>query len=298
MTYSDATALFLRHIEHERQYSPHTTDNYRRDLVQFAAFLAETNPSAMGNVEQIAKTDVRDYLSHLMTADAARRTVARKLSTLRSFFKHLYRQGVLAEAPTTGISAPKLNKQLPKFITVDDVARLLGTFDVTSLNGKRDRAIIETLYSTGMRVSELAQMRHGRVQWREGVVRVIGKGKKERLALLGRPALAALDAYMTDRQYRGRGQDDPVFKNRFGNRLGVVSIERMVLKASKAAGMGERVTPHVLRHSFATHLLDAGADLRSVQELLGHVSLSTTQIYTHITPERLKRAYDKAHPRK
>jgi integrase/recombinase XerC len=166
------------------------------------------------------------------------------------------------------------------------------------VKGIRDKAIIEVFYSTGMRVSELVNLTHGQIQWREGYVRVIGKGKKERLVMLGGPALDAVEAYVKHPEYHGRGQSDPVFKNRFGDRLGPVSIQRMINKSSKAAGIARKVTPHVLRHSFATHMLDAGADLRSVQKMLGHVSLSTTQIYTHTTPERLKRVYDKAHPRK
>jgi len=298
VTLADATELYLRYIAQEKQYSPHTQSNYRRDLGQFRQFLEPAGSGSARPVESITKLEIRDFLSKLMVDHKARRTVARKMSALRSFFKHLFRRGILAELPTTGLSAPKLNRQLPKFVTIEDISRLITTFDLAALNGKRDRAIIEVLYSTGMRVSELAQLTHQQIQWRDGVVRVIGKGRKERLCLLGRPALEALDAYIRDRTYHGRGPKDPVFRNRFGARLGVVSIERMVLKASKAAGLGERVTPHVLRHSFATHLLDAGADLRSVQELLGHASLSTTQIYTHITPERLKRAYEKAHPRK
>ncbi|MCX7004723.1 MAG: tyrosine recombinase XerC [bacterium] len=281
MTFSAAVDAFVRHLGAEKNYSAHTLDNYTRDLGQFARFLDETHGGATPAVEHINLFDVRAHLAAMMGAGRARRSVARYLSSLRSFFKFLFRQGVLAAQPMSAVKAPKLPRPLPKFLTLPDVERVLAVLDVRTLKGKRDRAIVEALYSTGMRVSELA-----------------GKGRKERLVLLGGPARAAVTAYLGDAKYSGRGPKEAVFKNRFGARLGVLSIERMLTHAGRAAGLAQRVTPHTLRHSFATHLLDAGADLRSVQELLGHASLSTTQIYTHITPERLKRAYDGAHPRR
>jgi len=297
MTFSAAVDAFVRHLGAEKNYSAHTLDNYTRDLGQFARFLDETHGGATPAVEHINLFDVRAHLAAMMGAGRARRSVARYLSSLRSFFKFLFRQGVLAAQPMSAVKAPKLPRPLPKFLTLADVERVLAVLDARTLKGKRDRAVVEALYSTGMRVSELAGLTHAQMDARSGVLRVLGKGRKERLVLLGGPARAAVTAYLGDAKYCGRGPQDAVFKNRFGARLGVLSIERMLTRAGKAAGLAQRVTPHTLRHSFATHLLDAGADLRSVQELLGHASLSTTQIYTHITPERLKRAYDSAHPR-
>jgi integrase/recombinase XerC len=232
-----------------------------------------------------------------MVDGRSRRTVARRLSALRSFFAYLYRQGTIDESPAQAITAPKLEKSLPKFLTLDEISRLLDVPDTDTLLGKRNRAILEVLYSTGIRVSELAALTHGQIEWRQGVVRVIGKGNKERIVMLGGPAQAALKAYVRDPGYHGRDSKDHIFRSRFGEPLKAKGIQEMVDRSARAAGLQQRVTPHVLRHSFATHMLDAGADLRSVQEMLGHVSLSTTQIYTHITPERLKKAYDKAHPR-
>ncbi len=298
MTFAKATELFLRYLEHEKQYSAHTCINYKRDLEQFKTFLDAPDAPFLSRVEAITLADIRDFLSQLVIAGAARRSIARKLSAIRSFFKYLYRKGTLDKLPTDGLTAPKLNKLLPKFLTIKEIERLLQAVDTTTLKGKRDRAIMEVLYSTGMRVSEVVGMTHGKIQWREGIVRVIGKGKKERIVMLGAPSVAALRAYINDTEYRGKDAKDAVFKSRFGQPLGAQSVLSIINAASKAAGIDTRVTPHVLRHSFATHMLDAGADLRCVQELLGHVSLSTTQIYTHVTPERLKRAYDKAHPRK
>jgi integrase/recombinase XerC len=298
MTYTDAVQLFLTYLDHEKQYSAHTCGNYERDLRQFKTFLDLCSPRFADHVEAVTKAEIRDFLARLMVDNASRRTISRKLSTIRSFFKFLYRREYISELPSDGITAPKLNKQLPKFLTIEEIENLLNIPDTATLKGIRDKAIIEMLYSTGMRISELVELTHKQIQWREGYVRVIGKGKKERLVMLGAPALDALNAYVKHPEYKGRGQNAPVFKNRFGDKLGPVSIQRMINKSSKAAGISRKVTPHVLRHSFATHMLDAGADLRSVQKMLGHVSLSTTQIYTHTTPERLKRVYDKTHPRK
>lgn len=298
MTFDEARQYFLRYLTHEKHYSAHTVSNYARDLAQFAEYLARSNPRLVQSADAVTSLEIRDFLSASMLAGAARRTLARRLSTLRSFYKCLYRRQLIPTLPTAGLRAPKLHRPLPSFLTIEEIERLLGVHDVTTLKGLRDRAIVEVLYSTGLRVSELSSLTHKQINVRDGVVRVVGKGRKERLVMLGRHAIAALQAYRGHPQYRGRAPDDVVFKNRFGRRLSVVSIQKMINRAALLAGIAHTVTPHTLRHSFATHLLDAGADLRSVQELLGHASLSTTQIYTHITPERLKRVYESAHPRK
>jgi len=297
MMLGDAADVFARYLRSEKQYSAHTLRNYMQDLAQFAAFTSAAREDAEVAVGAIGAADIRAFAGQLMVAGVARRSVARKLSTLRSFFKFLFRKGMLDKQPAAGVRTPKLPRQLPRFLTVNDVDRLCRVVDDGTLQGRRDRAIIEVLYSTGMRVSELAALTHAQVDVRAGVIRVVGKGKKERLVMLGGAAGTALNAYVRDPAYTHRGQHDAIFRNRFDMPLGMLSIERMIVRAGTAAGLAERVTPHMLRHSFATHMLDAGADLRSVQELLGHASLSTTQIYTHITPARMKRAYDAAHPR-
>ncbi len=298
MTFSVAQKKFLNYLLHEKQYSGHTYTNYERDLNQFSEFLELINNIFLADLKNIAESEVRDFLSQILISGAARRSVARKLSSIRSFFKYLYRQGIINRTPTDGLTAPKLNKPLPKFLTIKEVERLLEIPDTSTPKGKRDCAIIEVLYSTGMRISELVNLTHSQINWNEEVIRVIGKGNKERMVLIGGIAKNALQKYIDNPTYVGKDQDSPVFKNKFGNKLGALSIQRMINSSAKLAGIPSNVTPHVLRHSFATHMLDAGADLRCVQELLGHVSLSTTQIYTHITPERLKKAYEKAHPRK
>jgi len=298
MTFDEALQYFLRYLTHEKRYSTHTVSNYARDLKQFAQYLEQSNARLVRSADAVTALEIRDYLSASMLAGAARRSVARRLSTLRSFYTCLYRRKLIPSLPTAGLRAPKLNRPLPSFLTPQEIEQLLSVHDVTTLKGLRDRAVVEVLYSTGLRVSELSSLKHKQISLREGIVRVVGKGRKERLVMLGRHAIAALQAYCGHLEYRGRTPEDYVFKNRFGGRLGVVSIQKMIHRAALLAGISHTVTPHTLRHSFATHLLDAGADLRSVQELLGHASLSTTQIYTHITPERLKRVYDSAHPRK
>jgi len=260
MTFIAAQKKFLYYLLHEKQYSGHTYTNYERDLKQFGEYLEVVNKVFTAEVKNIAASEIREFLSQVLISGAARRSVARKLSSIRSFFKYLYRQGIIARSPTDGLTAPKLNKPLPKFLTIKEVEQLLEIPDTTTTNGKRDCAIIEVLYSTGMRVSELVELKHSQIHWREELVRVIGKGKKERMVLLGKPAIKALRCYIDNPEYSGKEPNFPVFKNRFGNKLGALSIQRMINMSAKLAGIPTSVTPHVLRHSFATHMLDAGAD--------------------------------------
>ena len=298
MNFDDALNKFLRYLKLEKQYSIHTSTNYKRDINQFKEFLKEQYDYLLNNVEKISPAVVREYLSTMIISGISRRSVARKLSALRSFFKYLFRQGDIQKTPTDNINAPKLNKPLPKFLTIKEIDRLVNAIDVNTLIGKRIYALIEVLYSTGMRVSEVVNLKHEEIQWRDGIVRVIGKGNKERLVMLGSAALSMLKNYIGDTGYDRRSSVEYIFRNKFGRKLNVKTVQTDISTLAKTAGINREVTPHVLRHSFATHMLDAGADLRSVQELLGHASLSTTQIYTHITPDRLKKAYEKAHPRK
>ena len=298
MNFDDALNKFLRYLKLEKQYSVHTSSSYKRDINQFKKFLKDQYDYLLNDVEKVSPAIIREYLSTMIISGISRRSVARKLSALRSFFKYLFRQGDIQKTPTDNINAPKLNKPLPKFLTIKEIDQLVNAIDTETFIGKRIYALIEVLYSTGMRVSEVVNLKHDQIQWREGIVRVIGKGNKERLVMLGSAALSMLKNYIGDADYDRKSSVEYIFRNKFGKKLNVKTVQTDINTLAKIAGINRDVTPHVLRHSFATHMLDAGADLRSVQELLGHASLSTTQIYTHITPDRLKKAYDKAHPRK
>lgn len=282
---------FINYLRVERNASVHTITNYTVDLNVFKAFLGDRD---IGTVDHLA---LRRFLAELRTKNYAKRTVARKLASLRSLFRFLYREGLIKKNPITAISTPKLDKKLPVFLDVNKVARLLQCPPDDNIAGLRDRALLETLYSTGIRVSELVGLDVDDVDFISGVVKVFGKGRKERIVPIGEPALNAIRKYVDKRQKAKLGDRDALFLNKAGRRLTDRSVRRVVNKHIKTCGIIEKISPHSIRHSFATHLLDRGADLRSVQELLGHMNLSTTQIYTHVTMDRLKTVYDKAHPR-
>ncbi len=278
---------FLRYLEIERNASEHTRLNYELDLEQFGGFLKETP------LEKVDHLTVRRYLAHLKENHLTARTIGRKLSSLRSFFKFLVKDGLIKINPAEAIVSPKQEKPLPKFLTEAEVVRLIEAPKRDTLKGARDRAIFETLYSTGMRISELVGLRQDDMDFIAGTVKVLGKGKKERLLPVGDRALKAVRDYLKIRK-----SDSPhVFLNKNGKPLGARGIRKVLDAYIRAISLKEHVSPHTFRHSFATHLLDRGADLRSVQELLGHANLSTTQIYTHLTTEKLKAVYEKAHPR-
>ena len=278
---------YIRYLEVEKDYSRHTILNYSKDLSEFKAFLGER---ALETVDYLA---LRKFLSVLRERNLKSRSVSRKLSCLRSFFRFLNREGLLKSDPAKAVSNPKLEKHLPKFLTEEEITRLIESPDMAKLSGLRDRAILETFYSTGMRISELVGLNLEDIDFFSGVVKVRGKGKKERLAPIGEKALAAL------RDYTRKRKDNPqaVFLNKNTKRLTDRGVRLILDKYIRLAALREDISPHSLRHSFATHLLNRGADLRSVQELLGHANLSTTQIYTHVTMDKLKGVYDKAHPR-
>ncbi|MFH0840345.1 MAG: tyrosine recombinase XerC [Candidatus Omnitrophota bacterium] len=282
---------FINYLNIEKNASHHTIVNYSVDLRDFAKFLGETS------VENVSYLFLRKYLANMKEKNYSKRTVARKLASLRSFFKFLYREGYIKANPSSGIATPKLDKKLPIFLGPDEVSRLIESPNEKDASGLRDRAIMETLYSTGMRVSELVGMSLNNVDFIGGVVKVFGKGKKERLAPIGDKALRAIRNYLDKRGVARLNDKKAVFLNKGGQRLTDRGVRRIMEKYIKRVSLREGVSPHTLRHSFATHLLNRGADLRSVQELLGHMNLSTTQIYTHVTTERLKEIYDKAHPR-
>ena len=277
---------FLAYLDIEKNYSPHTLLNYRIDLEEFAAFSKDQD------VTTIAYVHLRKYLAELRNQQHRPRTVARKLSSLRSFFKFLHREGLIKANPAVLLMTPKLDKTLPKFLSEAETLQLIEAPSADDLAGKRDRAIFETLYSSGLRVSELVGLDTDRVDFISNLVKVLGKGKKERVVPIGDKAVEALKDYLDNRKSGQRA----VFLNKSGTRLSDRSVRNIINKHILKTSSFMKVSPHVLRHSFATHLLNRGADLRSVQELLGHVNLSTTQIYTHVTTERLKSVYDKAHP--
>jgi integrase/recombinase XerC len=290
---------FITWLSDERGYSPHTIINYRRDLQEFAADAGKEI-----NVSEIDKQIVRNYVYSLNIKNKSS-SVARKLSTLRTFFNFLEQEGIVEQNPMGAISMPKQEQHIPVFLSVDEVFSLLESPSTHEASGVRDRAMLELLYSTGMRVSELVSCNMTDLDFDIEMVRVKGKGNRERMIPIGGPAVKALNDYFIQRDIQlkkclqqGRKFDgDAVFLNNRGSRLTTRSVERLIAEYGRKAGIDKPVTPHVLRHSFATHLLEMGADLRSVQELLGHASLSTTQKYTHLDMVHLMKVYDKAHPK-
>ena len=275
----------------EKNASPHTILNYISDLEDFISRLVGKTP---GDIDYLA---IRKYLAEMSGRNLSKKSIARKLSSLRTFFKFLFRDGYIKSNPVSSVSTPKLDKKLPVFLDEEAVVRFITAPSKKDMWGLRDRAILETLYSTGMRVSELVGIDLKDIDFISGLIKVLGKGRIERLTPIGDKAVSALREYMDARNKEGWGRQSALFLNKYGNRITDRSIRRIVDKYIEVAAIREKISPHSLRHSFATHLLNRGADLRSVQELLGHKNLSTTQIYTHISAERLKKVYDKAHPR-
>lgn len=291
----EAFKSYLNYLEAERNFSPYTVRNYRADLVDFFQFLKTKGIGSLGEVD---KHVLRDYLSNLTDRKLVKASIARKMSALRSFFSYLVREGITDTNPAAAISSPKLEKRLPSFLTVAETVRLLTTPDLTKPEGFRDRALMEFLYASGLRVSELVSLNLEQVNLETGEIRVWGKGAKERVVLIGKPAAAALSTYISEGRSRltGKKATSALFLNRYGERIITRQVEKIVEKYGRIAGIGKRVHPHLLRHTFATHLLDGGADLRVVQELLGHADLSSTQIYTHVTKSKAQKIYLSAHP--
>ena len=298
-----AIDAFLRHLRVEKNASELTIKSYSEDLNSLLDFLADgctTLPAGPdADPGDLTVAVLREYVAYLHACGYAKSTVARRLACLRSFFRHLQRDGKVTANPAKALRTPKAGRKLPHFLTAEQAATLLETPDPETGAGKRDRAMLETLYSAGLRVAELAGLNLDDWDRDADVLRVRGKGKKERIAPVGSHAQRALDAWCAVREPSQKGGADAaaaVFLNRFGRRLTTRSVARMLDKHILAAGLDGKTSPHTLRHSFATHLLDGGADLRSVQELLGHANLTTTQIYTHVSTARLKETYDAAHP--
>ncbi len=297
---------FCDHLTYERNVSPHTLRNYLSDLMQFYDHLAPADKE--GNrrhvdVRQVDNLTIREYLSALYEQKRKKTSIARKLATLRTFFKFLCREEVLKLNPARLVASPRLEKKLPVTLSVEDVVRFIETPDTDTPLGKRDRAVLELLYGTGMRVSELCGLNLDDIDYSHMSIRVRGKGRKERIVPFGTKAKEALEVYLGVRgellAEATEDERDPmaIFLNYQGTRISTRSVGRMIDKYLKIVADMRNISPHSLRHSFATHLLNAGADLRAIQELLGHARLSTTQKYTHVSHERMMEVYDKAHPK-
>jgi integrase/recombinase XerC len=290
---------FLTHLHQERNLSEHTTRNYGVDLAQLQQFCESVNHGADFPLH-VPQNALRDFLAAQHAQQASKATIARKTAAIRSFFSYLQRREIITSNPSASLRTPKLDKKLPTFLTSEEVENLVAAPEAGTFIGKRDRAILELLYSAGLRTFELVGLNHDDIDFSRQVLRARGKGTKERFNPIGRYADAALQAYLTTkRQQPDFAHFDPqaVFVNFRGARLTTRSVRRLLAEYVTLAQLSPEVTPHTLRHSFATHLLQRGADLRIVQELLGHENISTTQIYTHLTSHEIREIYDAAHPR-
>jgi integrase/recombinase XerD len=298
MEISASITSFLTHVRVEKGLSVNTISAYRRDLVKFDEFAKKTKLT----LESVSRDDLVDFLASLYRQKLESRTVARHLVTLRNFFRFAQVQGLRAEDPSLNLESPKIRKSLPGYLKLEEVEKLLAQPDEKTPMGLRDRAMLEVLYSTGLRVSELISLRVMDLDRSAGFVRCIGKGDKERIVPIGKKALALVDRYLRDARPKlvSKGKQvsgTSLFINRRGGNLSRVGVWKILSGYGRRAGMRVALTPHMLRHSFATHLLERGADLRSVQLMLGHSDISTTQIYTHVVEERLKQIYKAHHPR-
>jgi len=308
MNLNNQIKYFIQTIASEKGYSASTCRAYKCDLQEFAAFVVKSGPfhknnqenDGVGRADKVDALMIRGYLGFLHKKNK-KKTIARKLSTIRSFFKYLVRRGIITDNPAAMILTPKQDKTVPVYLTVDEIFRLLDSITTDTLSGLRNLAIFETIYSCGTRVSEVAGLNIYDLDFPQRLIRVLGKGDKQRIVPIGKKAVNAIKNYL-DRLPQERSlnleKNRPLFLNSKGGRLTTRSIARILDKLVRDCALLTPVSPHALRHTFATHMLDAGADLRIVQELLGHKSLSTTQKYTHVSIDRLMETYDKAHPRR
>ncbi|NQT17588.1 MAG: tyrosine recombinase XerC [Planctomycetes bacterium] len=295
-----AIGRFLHYLRVERNASELTVKSYREDLTALADYLTESSDGACPTPSQVAVLDLRGYVAALNEAGYAKTTIARRLASMRSFFRFGQREGWSPTNPAKPLRNPRKERSLPHFLSAEEIGRLLEAPPPGQPAGLRDRAILETMYSAGLRVSELVGLILSDLDFHAGVVRVRGKGRRERLTPIGSYACRAIKRWLAVRKLSSSepsGPESPVFLNKTGRRISTRSVGRMLEKYLRQTGLDTRTSPHSLRHSFATHLLDRGADIRSVQELLGHKSLVTTQIYTHVSTAKLREAYEKAHPR-
>ncbi len=293
---------FIRYLALEKGASEHTCRSYFNDLSHLADFISASGlfPKSKSDEVDVSRIDrdiIRIYLRALFRSNK-RSSIARKLASIRSFFQYLVREGIISTNPAKWVATPKTEKYIPSTLSIDEMFRMLNAPDKSNPIGLRDRAILELLYSSGIRVGELTQLNCDNVDWELGIIKVLGKGRKERIVPIGSKAIEAIKEYLGSRGLSwGEGRDCPLFINTRGGRLTDRSVRRIVERYGKECGLKRDITPHSLRHTFATHLLDAGADLRDIQELLGHASLSTTQRYTHVSIDGLMEVYDRAHPR-
>ena len=303
MSLSEATKRYLKdfliYLEVEKNFSPHTIRAYNSDILSFLVWL-DTTP-----LEQTDHTQLKDYLVFIQRFDYSKTTLSRKIAAIRTFYRFLYREKIIENNPANSVHAPKKNKSLPKFLTGTEIEQILNNIKITTPAGYRNRTILELLYATGMRISEMSNLNFGNLNLEENEITVMGKGAKERIVLVSQRAKDFLEKYIKNVRYMvaeegtkpEENEDSPVFINKTGYRLQPQSIRTVLNDIVKKIELPKKVTPHVFRHSFATKLLENGADLRVVQELLGHASISNTQIYTHVSTERLKAVYDSTHPR-
>ena len=299
MNIDAAIESFGHYLGVEKDFSGHTKRNYLSDVRQFREFLAARHIVTLDDIDRNA---VRAFFAHLYRGNIKKTSIVRKVASVRAFFKYLVRKGRLRQNPAEMIQAPKAEKYLPTFLSVDEIFTLLDASFPPDARGDRDRAMLELFYSAGIRVGELTALNIGDVDCTARLVKVKGKGRKERIVPMGMHAVTAIESYLGSRGVPagasgGRSREAPLFLNRAGSRLTARSVARILDGYCGKSGLGRKISPHVLRHSFATHLMDAGADLRAIQELLGHESLSTTQKYTSMSVQRLMEVYDKSHPR-
>ncbi len=286
---------YINYLEVERNVSPYTVRNYTADLLGFFTFL---RGKRITSLQEVDKHTLRDYLFRLTEQGLVKASIARKLSAIRSFYRYLLREEMVSTSPVAATSSPKLDRRLPSFLTIEEVVRLLEAPDSATPQGQRDRALMELLYASGLRVSELVKLNLEQVNLDSSEIRVWGKGSKERMVLMGKPAVETLTAYLSQgrTELLDKKSGSALFLNRDGQRLTERGVQKILERYTKIAGLNKRVHPHMLRHTFATHLLDGGADLRVVQELLGHANLSSTQIYTHVSKSQARKVYLSAHP--
>lgn len=294
--------IFLEHIRKQRHYSPHTIQSYEDDLIQFHEFLSNYHGAKNPVLDNVDRHTIRKFLSHLLDRGLEKKSVARKLAALRSWFKFLLKRGAILSDPALNIASPRLPKKLPVFLDESSIARMMELPDQATAPGRRDRAVLEVLYGTGIRLSELIHLELSQFDVANGTLKVLGKGRKERIVPVGSKATRALKDYLSVRSQLVSASTKQrasriVFLSTRGMELYPKAVYRIVNHYISAVSDLEQKSPHVLRHTFATHLLNRGADLRAVKELLGHESLSTTQLYTHVTIDRLKVVYNQAHPK-
>jgi len=295
---NDLIDRFITYLKRERSYTEHTVEAYERDLRQFAEFYSEYSNSVPLDIKKVNKIGIRHYLGMLSESGLAKTSITRKLAALKAFFKYHIRSGAISVNPAMLIKSPKTGKKLPTILSEEQIDTLIKTISDNDFVGLRNRAILEMFYSTGMRLGELLGLNYGDVNFKRLTVRVFGKGSKERIVPFGKTAEAAISKYLRSRreEYGHVDLESPLFISKRNRRISRSSVQKMVARMLQTVSEQKHLSPHVLRHSFASHLLDRGADLNAVKDLLGHNSLSTTQLYTHIRIEKMKEVYKQAHP--